>query len=154
MADHADIDHTGLTGIVSLGAWTAYTPTVTATTTNPTLGSTTVTGRYKSLDSKTYLLYIEMAITTGGAWNAGSGNWEWSLPAGLTTVASRRQTLAAHVSTATRRYPGSAVIGGGATKIAAIGISDASGNHTVGAALPGTWATGEYIIIEGIIEVA
>lgn len=138
------------------GAWTDYTPTIGSSGTPPTLGSSTIQGRYKQLDSKTYAINIEFNVTTGGAWNPGTGVYTFSLPSGLTTVASRRQALTAHLNDAsTIRYVGSAVIAGGATVIALVSVyTDAGGATGFGATTPLTLATGDYLIIQGIIEVA
>jgi hypothetical protein len=60
-----------------LGAWTPYAPAWTASTTNPTLGNGTLTGRY-SLVGKTCSGQIK--LTTGGTTSFGSGDWYFSLP--------------------------------------------------------------------------
>jgi hypothetical protein len=64
-------------GLISPG-WTTYTPALTATTTNPTLGSgSTATGRYTvrgdTVEAECYLAF-------GSGMNAGSGNYLVSLP--------------------------------------------------------------------------
>jgi len=61
------------------GAWTAYTPTWTATVTNPTLGSSTIGGRYLK-NGKTVHFTISLNITTGGSFGIGSGTYQFSLP--------------------------------------------------------------------------
>lgn len=138
----------------SLGAWTDYTPTWTATTTNPTLGSTTIAGRYKELDSKTLAVRINIAITTGGAWNAGSGSYIFSLPAGKTAHASALQILSAHVlDNGTAHFAGIARVLGGGTTIAETVIADSSGSRLLSNTVPVTWATGDQINISGIIEI-
>lgn len=60
--------------------WTSYTPALTATTTNPTLGSSTLTGRYRLLGPKTCQVGIRLVWNTGGGASAGSGEWKFSLP--------------------------------------------------------------------------
>jgi hypothetical protein len=64
-------------GLISPG-WTTYTPTLTASTTNPTLGSgSTATGRYTvrgdTVEAECYLAF-------GSGMNAGSGIYLVSLP--------------------------------------------------------------------------
>lgn len=61
------------------GAWTSYTPTLTATTTNPTLGTSgTNSGRYMQIGKMVYFWLETYWGTTAGT--AGSGTYQWSLP--------------------------------------------------------------------------
>jgi hypothetical protein len=138
----------------ALGTWTDYTPTWTASTTNPTLGSTTITGRFKLLDSKTGLVNINIAITTGGAWNAGSGNYIFSLPAGWTAHATRIQVGSCHVlDSGTAHFSGTCKVVGGSTQISETVIGDASGNRLLANTVPVTWATGDQINLSILVEI-
>jgi len=140
-------------GSGALGAWTSYTPTWTATTTNPTLGSTTIAGRYKALDSKTYVVNVTISITTGGAWNAGSGSYIFSLPAGL-TAATRIQIGSAHVlDNGTAHFAGICKVSASGTTIAETVIADASGSRLLSNSIPITWATGDQINLSILLEV-
>jgi len=58
-------------------AWTAYTPTWTASTTNPTLGDGSLTGIYK-IHSR--VCFYSAKIVVGSTTNTGSGTWYLSLP--------------------------------------------------------------------------
>lgn len=71
-------------------AWDTYTPVLTATTTNPTLGTGhTQLGQYIQL-GKTVICTGQMNVGTTG-FNAGSGIYHWSLPiAADTSIVSRR----------------------------------------------------------------
>jgi hypothetical protein len=62
---------------IKADAWTSYTPTWTALSTNPTLGNGTITGKYIQL-GKTVLFRVH--ITFGSTTTAGSGNWSLTLP--------------------------------------------------------------------------
>lgn len=62
------------------GAWAGYTPTWAGSTTSPTLGSSSVAGRYR-LTGKTVDVHI--AITIGAGFSAGSGGYTLTLPPGL-----------------------------------------------------------------------
>jgi hypothetical protein len=62
---------------------TSYTPTWTGSTTNPTLGTTTRTGRYTIFLG---LCIVQVEISIGSGFSAGSGNYRWSLPAGVTNI--------------------------------------------------------------------
>ena len=67
----------------SPGAWQNWTPTLIATTTNPTIGSGTLTGRYvvvgKLVVASVYLLFASDS-------NAGSGTWRISYPVSPTNT--------------------------------------------------------------------
>ena len=59
----------------SVSVWTAYTPTWTAATTNPSIGNGTLAGRYTQI-GKTCVLVI--GLTAGSTTTYGSGNWSFS----------------------------------------------------------------------------
>lgn len=61
--------------------WTAYTPTLTAATTDPTLGTSSITGRYRKL-GKTADIHIRLVIGASG-WDPGSGIYRFGLPSGV-----------------------------------------------------------------------
>jgi hypothetical protein len=67
-----------LDGDYSAGAWTAYTPTFTAATTNPTLGNFTREGRWTRLKGKT--IKGTMKITCNAGSGFGTGAYEFGLP--------------------------------------------------------------------------
>lgn len=63
----------------SFTPWTTYTPTLTAATTNPTLGTgSTATGRYTQI-GKLVTCYFEIVFGSSGV-NAGSGEYRVSVP--------------------------------------------------------------------------
>jgi hypothetical protein len=135
------------------GPWTDYTPTLTATTTNPTLGSSTVAGRYRLLDAKTGIVRVEFAVTTGGAWNAGSGEYRFSLPAGWT--ASGTSFGAAHLlDSGTARFAGVAGVFNGGTVIGPIIFGDATEDRVLKHNVPVTWATGDSVHAQILVELA
>lgn len=80
--------------VAERAAWTAYTPTLTAATTNPTLGSGSVTGAYRQR-GKTVQGRVRVAF--GTSFTAGSGTYYISLPA---TPAAAHANLSA-IGTAT-----------------------------------------------------
>ncbi|MEV8043573.1 hypothetical protein AB0P02_06930 [Streptomyces griseoluteus] len=59
------------------GAWTAYTPAWTAST-NPVLGSGTLTGRYMKIGRT---VAVEINLIAAANTTFGSGAWNFSLPA-------------------------------------------------------------------------
>jgi hypothetical protein len=145
-----DLVHAGAT------AWADYTPTWTASTTNPTLGSTTIAGRWRKLDSSTCMVQINIVITTGGAWNAGSGTYIFSLPAGITAAgaAGHYQLGSAHVlDNGTTHFAGIVKIAGGATTTNEVIIADAGTNKILTHNQPMTPATGDQINLAVTFEI-
>lgn len=66
-----------------IGEWTDYTPTWTATTTNPTVGNGSVVGRYARVQN---LVMVQFKITFASTTNKGSGQYKISLPVTADTV--------------------------------------------------------------------
>jgi len=60
-----------------VGAWQSYTVSWTATTTNPSIGNGTLSGRYVQL-GKTVICAV--SLTMGSTTTYGSGSWNLSLP--------------------------------------------------------------------------
>lgn len=89
-----------LTGIQA--AWVSYTPTWGATTTNPTLGTTTVAGNWRQI-GKTVDARIQIAV--GSSFTAGAGTYTFSLPtAALVSGGPVLATCAFFDSSASIRY--------------------------------------------------
>ena len=69
---------TGPTGSFEISPWTTYTPILTATNTNPTLGDGSATGRYMVVGAT---IFGEIRIIAGvTGFNRGSGTYRISLP--------------------------------------------------------------------------
>ncbi len=58
-------------------AWTAYTPVLTAATTNPTIGNGSIAGAYIQVGK---LVHFRATVTFGSTSTAGSGAYSISLP--------------------------------------------------------------------------
>lgn len=58
-------------------AWTAYTPTLAAATSNPEIGNGTIEGRYQKIG---LLVHVEILIVIGSTTTLGSGQWRVGLP--------------------------------------------------------------------------
>lgn len=69
---------TGPTGSFAIAAWTAYTPTLYGSTTNPTIGNGSITGRYVNIGATIIGEIRIIAGTTG--FNRGAGTYSVSLP--------------------------------------------------------------------------
>lgn len=69
---------------VDVGAWLTYTPTFTASTTNPTVGNGSLTGRYIYLNKHTVQAIFK--FVGGSTSTKGSGAYTFSLP--ITAAAS------------------------------------------------------------------
>lgn len=64
-------------GAGTIGEWTTYTPTWTASATNPTLGNGTLYGAYSQINGMVFG-YIRLGI--GSTTTFGSGTWQLTLP--------------------------------------------------------------------------
>lgn len=62
---------------VPFGAWTSYTPVLTASTTNPTIGSSVWDAAYCQI-GKT--VHVRLKLTLGAGFAVGSGAYIFSLP--------------------------------------------------------------------------
>lgn len=69
---------TGPTGSFAIAPWTVYTPTLFGSTTNPTIGNGSITGRYTYIGA-TIMGEIRIVAGTAG-FNRGSGTYTVSLP--------------------------------------------------------------------------
>lgn len=128
-----------------IGSWTSYTPSWTASTTNPAIGNGTITGRYQVIGGTTCHFYVK--ITMGTTTTYGTGYWIVSLPV---TAAVVDQIVQAHVrdASAGNEKPASARIGTSA--IVRIHLGD-------GAWVDSTtyvWASGDLLVVSGTYETA
>lgn len=64
-------------GYAMIAAWTSYTPTWTAVTTNPTIGNGTLEGAFCRIGK---LVIFRVTLLFGSTTTAGSGIYEWALP--------------------------------------------------------------------------
>jgi hypothetical protein len=66
-----------------LAAWTPYTPTWTAVTTNPAIGNGTISGQYMKIGRTCVVVF---QVTMGTTSTYGSGFWRIGLPATAAVV--------------------------------------------------------------------
>lgn len=135
-------------GAVAESEWTTWTPSIFASTTNPTVGNGTLTGRYKHVGRR---VYFTLNFVFGSTSTAGSGAWGFTLP--VTPDEALDQVVAARILDA------------GTDNKLALGIIDnvsgrienivyEGGNVVTHDAAPITWAAGDAIEISGVYEAA
>jgi hypothetical protein len=154
-ADPADVatDATAAYAAIdaSLGdAFTVYSTTWTATGTAVAVGDLTSSSRYK-LFGKWAIIQIRM--TFGATTTYGTGTYAWTIPAGLTMSAAtgnllpRGEALVIDSSTSTQ-YIGVATYVSGTT----LGIRTHAATALVGQLVPVTFASGDSIGINALVE--
>jgi hypothetical protein len=67
------------------GAWYTYTPTWSATTTSPTLGNGSLTGRWTRIGNT---ITLQVRIQFGSTTTAGSGSYRFTYPSDLAPAGS------------------------------------------------------------------
>lgn len=104
----------GRLATASTNAWTSYTPTWTAGTTNPSLGNGTLIGRFQRVDRT---INLQINLVAGSTTTYGSGVFSFALPAraadsGCTYIGNAHILL---TTSSTFRYGGQFVISPNAT---------------------------------------
>lgn len=131
------------------GAWTSWTPTLTASTTNPTLGTgSDASGRYAQIN-KSVFFYATFTFGTGAA--AGTGSYQISLPITAKNALNVVGSGWLYDSSANRLE--TCVVRLGATTYAWC-YQTATSTYQTQAAQPWTWAQGDVITIFGTYEAA
>lgn len=127
-------------------AWTTYTPTWTASTTNPSLGNGSLIGTWTKVER---LVFWRAALTFGSTTTPGSGIWFLGLPlAGgpATPTVGFTTGRGALVDTSAGLRNGRDVLINAATTFCL--ISEA-GVYTSGPSTPWTWAVGDSVSAAG-----
>lgn len=146
----------------STGAWTAYTPTWGASTTNPTMGSSSINGRYIK-NGKTVTFTVSLQIVTGGAFGVGSGVYSITLPLTAVTATNGRWLVTAHYyapaagTTASKQWPGTGLIVSGGTKVDEVRLAVGDPTQTTKGGLwtntaPFAPANGDNLTLTGTYE--
>lgn len=133
---------------------TAFTPTWTATTTNPAIGNGTLAGGYNVAGKR---LWIWMRIVMGSTTTYGSGAYQLALPAGLTPVTGRwRLNGVMRDESAPGFFEVIGVCSLTGTNIALLTPATTAGNayRSVGPTVPFTFANTDEIFISGELELA
>ena len=131
--------------------WTSYTPTLTAVTTDPVLGTGgTAVGAYIKIDK---IVHFRAQVTFGGASrSAGSGQYRIALPVASTSSAA--QVVPIIFSCAGNFYRAIGQINASGSTIIAIRYGDGGTTAVATNALPAAWANGDTFIITGTYEAA
>ncbi|MFJ8110420.1 hypothetical protein [Streptomyces sp. NPDC096132] len=95
-------------------AWTSYTPTWTAVTTNPVLGNGSISGKYIKVGR---LVIFKITLIPGSTTTFGSGAYTWSLP--VAAAGSSIDDLGTARLTGSSTYIGQCIVGTGGTTVTA-----------------------------------
>jgi hypothetical protein len=130
-------------------AWTSFTPTWTGSTSDPTIGNGTLNGAYKVI-GKTF--YFRIYVLGGSSTSWGTGLYGFTWPSQFVTIAEARQSCAVTLedNSGTTRTPAAGYINASDNRIARIVYGTGSG---IGNTTPWTWATGDMIFINGVVEI-
>lgn len=131
-------------------AWTPYAASWTGATTNPVLGDGTLSAAYRLIGKTLHLrLYLLVGTTT----TLGSGDWRFSLPAGVTAKAGVIQAMHCYLlDPGSTNYAASAHCGPVSGFYDRLIVSHGTAN--VGAAHPFAWGNGDSLAITGVLEAA
>lgn len=130
--------------------WTAYTPTWTALTTNPSVGNGTLGGAYMKVGR---FVHFRIKLTTGSTTTYGSGAYRFALPTAITSAyyiqyAPLGGAMLRDDSVSTK-YLRHATAGSTST----VAILDDAGVDTA-PTVPFTFAVGDTIVLQGFYESA
>lgn len=134
-------------------AWTSYTPTLTASTTNPT--NWTRTGYYMQVGK---LVVCRFILTAGGSMTAGSGNYRVALPVNANVAAGDvpgpAQVTLYDASTGARGNPVVALSNTAYIEFRYPSTWPTGASTAVAHNAPWTWASGDLIICGLMYEAA
>lgn len=129
----------------ALTEWTSYTPTWTATGGTPTIGNGTLEGEYIDAGE---LCHARIRLTMGSTTSiAGTSSWLFSLPV-LSVGAAAGSALIYDASSSALSGIAHIQSGSGFTYV------HVPGSGAVGASIPITWVTSDYLAISITYKVA
>lgn len=130
------------------GRWIGWTPSWTASTSNPALGNGALTGRYRQV-GKT--VFFNLLLVAGSTTTFGTGFWQFSLPVeavlGFAAACSLRDV------SALTNYPAVADGRPDDQPTGLLRIGERTGNGVTNLA-PFTWAANDTLKISGVYEAA
>lgn len=129
-------------------ASSSFSPSWTGSSSNPTLGNGSLTGRYLRISAKLYWFRIVLVI--GSTSTGGSGRWGFTLPAAPTV--SQAVAALCEDNSASFRYGGSAFLTSG-SDVFCVSVGS-GGNIGASSSVPFTWAVNDGLLVTGIYEAA
>jgi len=132
------------------GAWTSYTPSWTASTTNPVLGNGTIVGRYSKIGRQ---VVFHVNLTTGSTTTYGSGSYSFTMPPFAVASVGASFIGTAHLL-GTDRWMGQIVLSPGASAFAPFFPLSTTNTRVGGQSptQPETLANGAQLRMTGIYE--
>ncbi len=124
----------------------SYTPTFASSGTQPVLGSSAITGKFW-MKGPVCWYTGKLAITTGGAWSAGTGTYRFGLP--ITSSSQSYIGTGTMFDSGTAEYPAMPETTASAAYCT---IKQASNGNLAGATTPMTPATGDYYVWTGFFD--
>lgn|SRR5512134_2359748 len=128
------------------GAWSSWTPSWTAVTSNPSLGNGTLTGSYKQV-GKT--VFFNLVLTMGSTTTYGTGLWQFSIPVAATEAFAAPCSVRDNSAGINLAATADGRTGSTATAILRIGTTTGSG---VNSTTPFTWAQNDVLKITGTYQ--
>lgn len=127
--------------------WPTYTPTWTASTTDPTLGNGVLEGWAVEVGKLTFFV---VELTFGSTTDPGSGTWDFGLPS------QPRSSLRTPIGNILCRDDSVGTVRlGNLQTFSTSGVrAQTFDDVPVGAAAPFTWATGDMVTLTGFYEAA
>jgi hypothetical protein len=140
-------DPLDITKVTPYTAWTDWTPTWTGASTNPAIGSGTLSGRYTRIGK-----LVSMTIVIAAAANTtfGTGAWIFSLPVTSTATAANGGTALA-LDSSTGNYAVGIATFNSSTTIQVYGTTSTAAWQS---SVPWTWGTNDTLKISLTYEAA
>lgn len=131
------------------GVWTSYTPTWTASVTNPSLGNGSIAGSY-TLVGNTMLFSVR--IVGGSTTTFGAGTWAIGFPTTVTVINPGLNAIGNCLvfDSGTAFYTGSAYFLSTTTFTGLVN----GGTNTFTNLVPMTWTTNDYMQCSGFVPVS
>lgn len=131
-------------------AWTAYTPTWTAST-PPVIGNGSIDAAYLLIGK---LAFFRCKITMGSTTTFGSGQWNIGMPYPPKTDKIRFADSQAYDSSANAYYPAAAMWNnpGSLSVLWTPGTTAGGPDRAINATTPFTWAQSDQMIVRGLYE--
>lgn len=129
--------------------WQTYTPSWTASTTNPTIGNGTIIGAWKQSGTR---IDFMMNLQAGSTTTFGTGNYGFTYPFTIKTKFTNVYgAMIGACSTGSAFFMGLVPSSGGSTS-SSFYVVNAAGGTQVSSASPGSWNSGASIEVAGSFQ--